>query len=301
MDKWRAYCLYRSIVIVHIERGQRQASLMQEKSACLAEVSVTDRLYGNFKILGNPGGMSMCKLPGAFFSTHTQEPGNDEAMCMCVHEIFCVPPHLPLPTTHTHTCAHTHTHTHAHTHAHTHTHTHAHTHTNTHRYCPWFSGGGCDWCKEAAVWYLGRHCQPSQQDGEHRHHRKDTGVCVCVCVWFLTVSYYKTHTQGTSSLHCPNYTVDREIFTLKIIRMKNVRVVKFSWFLFVWSTKFFLTVDNCNVDERSESSWRLVYYQVSGKPGIAGCSRRSDTYLRKCGLAHKIVHRSSPRNFIFAC
>ena len=29
----------------------------------------------------------------------------------------------------------------------------------------------------------------------------------------------------------------------------------------------------------------LVYYQVSGVPGITGCSRRSDIYLGECGLA----------------
>ena len=44
--KWRAYS---SFVIVHTERGQCQASLTGERSACLAEVSVTDRVYGNFQ------------------------------------------------------------------------------------------------------------------------------------------------------------------------------------------------------------------------------------------------------------
>ena len=38
----------------------------------------------------------------------------------------------------------------------------------------------------------------------------------------------------------------------------------------------FLTVDDCNTDKFLESSWDLVYYQVSGEPGIAGCSFRSD-------------------------
>ena len=33
-------------------------------------------------------------------------------------------------------------------------------------------------------------------------------------------------------------------------------------------------VDGCNMDERLESFWRLVYYQASGEQGIAGCSRR---------------------------
>ena len=39
------------------------------------------------------------------------------------------------------------------------------------------------------------------------------------------------------------------------------------------------------MDEHLESSWRLVYYQVSGEPGIAGCSRRSDIHLGECGVA----------------
>jgi len=64
--------------------------------------------------------------------------------------------------------------------------------------------------------------------------------------------------------------------------------------------KFFLMVDDCNVDKRLESSWHLVYYQVSGEPGIARCSRRSDIYLGECGLARKLIHWSLPRcNFIF--
>jgi len=44
--------------------------------------------------------------------------------------------------------------------------------------------------------------------------------------------------------------------------------------------------------------WLLVYYQVSGEPGIARCSRRSDIYLGECGLAHKLIHWS-PHNFAF--
>ena len=66
-------------------------------------------------------------------------------------------------------------------------------------------------------------------------------------------------------------TVDREIFTLKIICVKNVHVVKFSRFRSI--REIFLTVDDYNMDEHLESSYRLVYYRVSGEPGIAGCSR----------------------------
>ena len=83
-------------------------------------------------------------------------------------------------------------------------------------------------------------------------------------------------------------TVDREIFALKIIRVKIFRVDKFSRFRSI--REFFLTVDDCNMDERLESLWLLVYYQVSGEPGIARCSHRSDIYLGECGLAHKLIH-----------
>ena len=78
-------------------------------------------------------------------------------------------------------------------------------------------------------------------------------------------------------------TVDWETFTLKIIHMKNFRVIKFSWFRSI--REIFLTVDDCSMDKRPESSWCLVYYQVSGEPGIACCSHWSDIYLGECGLA----------------
>ena len=45
----KPYCLYCSFIIVHTKRGEWKASLAHEKSACLAEVSVTDRFYGNFQ------------------------------------------------------------------------------------------------------------------------------------------------------------------------------------------------------------------------------------------------------------
>ena len=68
--------------------------------------------------------------------------------------------------------------------------------------------------------------------------------------------------------------------------MKNVRVVKFSRFRSIH--EIFLKVANYNMDERLESSYHLVYYRVSGEPGIAGCSRRSDIYPGECG--HKLIH-----------
>ena len=74
-----------------------------------------------------------------------------------------------------------------------------------------------------------------------------------------------------------------EIFTLKIICVKNFCGVKFSWFCSIH--EIFLKVDDCNMNKRLENSWRLVYYQLSGEPGITGCSHRSDIYLGECGLA----------------
>ena len=65
--------------------------------------------------------------------------------------------------------------------------------------------------------------------------------------------------------------VDREIFKLKIICVKNICVVKFSRSHSI--CEIFLTIDDCNMDECLESSWDLVYYQVSGEPGIARYSR----------------------------
>ena len=46
--KRRAECLRRSLVIVHTERGQWQPSFIQQKSACLAEVSVTEQILRKF-------------------------------------------------------------------------------------------------------------------------------------------------------------------------------------------------------------------------------------------------------------
>ena len=47
-------------------------------------------------------------------------------------------------------------------------------------------------------------------------------------------------------------TIDWEIFMLKIIRVKNFRVVKFSRSRSIRGN--FLTVDDCNMDEHLESS-----------------------------------------------
>ena len=62
--------------------------------------------------------------------------------------------------------------------------------------------------------------------------------------------------QALQYIDCCRYTADREIFTLVSFDPRN-----------------FLTVDDYNMDEHLESFWCLVYYQVSGEPGTAGCSR----------------------------
>ena len=98
----------------------------------------------------------------------------------------------------------------------------------------------------------------------------------------------------------PHDTIDREIFALKIIRVKNFRVIKFSRFRSI--REIFLTVDDCNMDKCLESSWRLVYYQVSGERGIPGCSVQSDIYLGECGRARASLFTDHRRVILFfAC
>ncbi len=38
------------------------------------------------------------------------------------------------------------------------------------------SGGRSDWSQKTSVWHLGKHGERSQQDGQHRSTRKDTGT-----------------------------------------------------------------------------------------------------------------------------
>ena len=70
---------------------------------------------------------------------------------------------------------------------------------------------------------------------------------------------------------------------MKIFVLLKFRVVKISRFRSI--REIFLTVADYNMDERLESCYRLVYYRVSGEPGITGCSCRSDIYPGECGLA----------------
>ena len=72
--------------------------------------------------------------------------------------------------------------------------------------------------------------------------------------------------------------------------MKNFRVVKFLRSRSI--REIFLMVGYCNMDERLESNWHLVYYQVSGDPGIARCSCRLDIYLGSvdlCAQAYSLI------------
>ena len=81
--------------------------------------------------------------------------------------------------------------------------------------------------------------------------------------------------------------------------VKNNSHEKFSRFRSI--RKIFLTVDNCNTDEHLETCWRLVYYQVSGEPGIAGCSHRSDIYLRGVDLRASLFTDHHHVILFFAC
>ena len=78
-----------------------------------------------------------------------------------------------------------------------------------------------------------------------------------------TNAYYNPLQGIKHSLYPPTivywyYTVDREIFALKIIRVKIFHIDKFSRFCSI--REIYLTVDDCNMDERLESLWLLVYY-----------------------------------------
>ena len=96
------------------------------------------------------------------------------------------------------------------------------------------------------------------------------------------LSFYRQHLRAHLLSEQLPPTVDQEILTSKIICIKNFVLLKFTWFHSI--CEIFITVDNCNMEERLESSLRFVYYQASGDPRIAGCSCWLDIYLRECGL-----------------
>ena len=122
-------------------------------------------------------------------------------------------------------------------------------------------------------------------------------------IWLdIGLLYCIQHTRALSS-HIPSHPSN--IWTSYRISgnfcIKNNSCEKISSYsIFAVLFREILTVDDCNMDERLESSWCLVYYQVSGEPGIAGCSRRSDIYFGECGLARASLFTDHHRhNFIF--
>ena len=84
---------------------------------------------------------------------------------------------------------------------------------------------------------------------------------------------------------------------LRNFRVKNFRVIKFLRFRSI--REIFLMADDCSMDEHLESSWRLVYYQVSGEQELAVCSRRLDIYLGECGLARASLFTDYSRVILF--
>ena len=79
--KQRAEYLRHSLVIVHTEHDQWQASFIWENLACCAEGGWCNgadfmKISKIQEILGELSMRKQC-LPGSFFSTHAQEPGNE--------------------------------------------------------------------------------------------------------------------------------------------------------------------------------------------------------------------------------
>ena len=72
----------------------------------------------------------------------------------------------------------------------------------------------------------------------------------CACPYHTCMAGIPNYFVGKQSLP---YTVDREIFTLKIIRVKIFMLLNFHGF--VQSAKFLLTVDYCNMIWTS--AWRV--------------------------------------------
>ena len=78
--KPRAEYLRCSLIIVHTEHSQWQASFIREKLVCLTQVSVTEQVLREIskfpEILGELSMRKQC-VPGSFFSAHAREPGNE--------------------------------------------------------------------------------------------------------------------------------------------------------------------------------------------------------------------------------
>ena len=74
-----------------------------------------------------------------------------------------------------------------------------------------------------------------------------------------------------SSIHTGMSTVGREIFTLKIIRAKNLRVVKFSWFCSIHrssSRDFIFCVFNSRGWSRHEIIFTVKFSQSTVYRGM---------------------------------
>ena len=107
--------------------------------------------------------------------------------------------------------------------------------------------------------------------------------CNTYCYGFGSYYGQVVDNWNTEDFHAKNNSCEK---LLKFLRFCSI-------------LKIFLAVDDWNMDKLLENSWSLVYYQVSGEPGITGCSFWSDIYLRECGLGYKLIYRSSLCNFIF--
>ena len=72
--KQRTDCLHCSLITVHTQHSQWQASFTLEKLSCFVEVSVILHKFPN-----SLGKLSMHKqcVPGSLFSAHAREPENE--------------------------------------------------------------------------------------------------------------------------------------------------------------------------------------------------------------------------------
>ena len=89
----------------------------------------------------------------------------------------------------------------------------------------------------------------------NRRGRMKSGITVKQGTLYMLCDLTLQKQKIRRELHCEtvNHMYRRSgNFHVKIIRVKNFRIVKFSWFR--WIQKNFLTVDDCNMDKRLESS-----------------------------------------------
>ena len=75
-------------------------------------------------------------------------------------------------------------------------------------------------------------------------------------------------------------TVVTEVLMGRYHRLRNIHFVCVNKTLQFIQYTFHLAVDSYNIYKQLDHFQHLVYYQVLGEPGIAGCSRQSNIYLR---------------------